>query len=158
MKIRLVCAILFGGVVAIAISSSAGQNPVSAKKTAALLALRSINTAEAQFQQSKGRFGSFEELVASRQFDDANVKGLLSQASGATPVLDLSTTPESAVPGYHMRLLLAASGRAYSILLTDATEQCDAVFGSDERGVIFHGYAFGCDSPKESGAIAGSPR
>src|SRR6185312_7077794 len=136
MKTRLVCAILFSSLVAISISSSAGQNP--AKKTAALLALRSINTAEAQFQQSKGRFGSFEELVASKQFEDANVKDLLSQAATATPVLDLSTTPESAVPGYHMRLLLAASGRAYSILLTDATEQCDAMFVSDERGVIFH--------------------
>jgi hypothetical protein len=148
MKIRLVCSILFSGLVAIAISSSAGQNPVPAKRTAALLALRSINTAEAQFQQSKGRFGSFEELVASKQFDDANVKGLLSQAGNAAPVLDLSRTPDSAVPGYHMHLLLAASGRAYSVLLADATEQCDPVFFSDERGVIFHGSAFGCDSPK----------
>lgn len=148
MKIRLVCALLFSLAAAIAISSSAGQNPVPAKKMAALIAMRSINTAEAQFQQSRGRFGSFEELVASKQFDDANVKGLLSQAGPSAPPLDLSRAPESAVPGYRMHLLVAESGQGYSILLADATEQCDAVLFSDERGVIFHGYALGCDPPK----------
>jgi hypothetical protein len=100
--------------------------------------VRAINTAEARFHQSSGRYGVLKELVSAGAF-----------ASGTDgTAINLNVEPESSVPGYLTHLIVAASGSSYSVMVSDATDPCHTVFFSDERGVIFHGQAFGCESPK----------
>ena len=90
-----------------------GQNnsqvaPQQQKRTRAAAALRTINTAEADFKRSNGRYASFAELVSSGRLSKLNPD---------------AGHEEDVVAGYKMHLVVAGSGASYAIDLRD-TEPC----------------------------------
>jgi hypothetical protein len=115
------------------------------KKVRAVWALRAINTAEMSYRRANGRFGTFNELVTSGEF--ARLKGQWAEPFAKA---DATTAEEDAVPGYKLRIVVAANGTSYSVRLVDA-EACAASFFSDDVGLIFQGQPIGCEAPPAKG-------
>jgi hypothetical protein len=101
------------------------------KKYGAVTLLRVINTAEMEYQTKQKHFGTLSELVESCTLDSAgrrfgNAWSALSYSRKAT---------SEHLPGYTLHFTVDAVGKAYSVSLTDISN--DSSFFKDERGLIY---------------------
>jgi hypothetical protein len=145
-RLALTLSLAAGSILTLASAQGAAQaEQEPPKKVRAVWALRAINTAEMTYQRANGRYGTFRELAASGRF--TALKGPWAEPFAKA---EATTAEEGAVPGYKLRIVVAANGASYSVRLVDA-ESCGASFFSDEAGVIFQGQAMGCEASAAKG-------
>ena len=105
-----------------------------AQKKNAVQLTRVLNTAEAQYQHEKGRYGSFSELANG---------GYLKQTQMTRRIWPTDLNPADAVhpvPGVTCRLTLSSDGKSYQIsVVGDSEPESQWAFFSDERGLIYEG-------------------
>ena len=97
------------------------------RRSDAVAALRTLNTAQMMNRSIAQRFVDFQELVASAAWASMNRSGKLSTVPGT----DL-------LPGFVLHL--TTDGGRYSISLKDKTDPCGFTVYTNDQGVIFAGY------------------
>jgi len=124
-------------------SSAKPSDPDHAKHSLAINLLRAINTAEVNYKMKHGAFLSKDELLANEEFSGK----AMAWAARNDPHLagaHLSNGPEI-LPGWALRLNVAADGQGYDVLLEDTTDKnCGYAAVTDERGVIRQSKAIDC--------------
>jgi hypothetical protein len=136
MKAVLVTFALLAGICATA-QTAAVQPDSSAQKLSAVILLRLINTAEANYHNQKGRYGDFQQLVSA---------DLLKPESSRFPS-ELwrkqfnAANPNEPVPGLHLSLSLSAEGNGYQTAVVAAGHGWG--FYSDQDAVIFEMHPIG---------------
>jgi hypothetical protein len=129
----LMCVLLAGTM------HSAFAQDSSASCTAAQDALvgsfRVMNTAEVRFYEAHSRYANLSELLSSDE-----TRKLSANKSYSTPNKDSVPlgTADDPLPGYVLRVVVAADGKSYSISATKKDAPCRWVgTTTDERGLIF---------------------
>jgi uncharacterized protein involved in copper resistance len=118
-------------------------DPDHAKHSLAVNLLRAINTAEMDYKNKHGVYASKDALLASDEFTG---KGMAWAAKNDPQLANahVSNGPE-VLPGWSLRLNLAADGNGYVVLLEDITDKsCAYAAVTDERGVIRQSKTIGC--------------
>jgi hypothetical protein len=119
------------------------SDPDHARHGLAISMLRTINTLEVTYKMKRGNFLSKDELLASEEFTRWGMSWpakIDPQLAGA----HLSNGPEI-LPGWALRLNIAADGQGYDVLLEDTTDKnCGYAAVTDERGVIRQSKAIDC--------------
>jgi hypothetical protein len=138
----MVLAIVLLGVTAIpAITQNAENAPndaeqITPRRMMAISILRSINTVEIVYQSERGGFGSWEELLTTRNFGAETMKHLARldpQLAGAQ-----FSNGSEILPGWNLRLNVHIDEKGYDLFLEDTTDTNKgyAAF-TDERAVIW---------------------
>jgi hypothetical protein len=149
MKTRhcsLVAALLILGAAAPISSQTTPAQPTDpdhAKHSLAINLLRAINTAEMDYKNKHGVYASKDTLLASEEFTG---RGMTWAAKNEPHLANaqVSIGPE-VLPGWSLRLNLAADGNGYVVLLEDTTDKsCGYAAVTDERGVIRQSKTIGC--------------
>ena len=95
-------------------------------------AFRTINTAEVSYKFKNGRFVDLATLIASPEMKRA-VEQMNSSGNQASFLRS-----DDPIPGYVVRLILAADGKSYSLTATKKDGPCSHYGGTtDDRGVIY---------------------
>lgn len=119
------------------------NDPDHAKHSLAVNLLRAINTAEMDYKNKHGVYASKDALLASSEFTGRDMVW----AAKNDPQLAnarVSNGPE-VLPGWSLRLNLAADGNGYVVLLEDTTDKsCGYAAVTDESGVIRQSKMIGC--------------
>jgi hypothetical protein len=118
-------------------------DPDHAKRSLAVNLLRAINTAEMDYKNKHGVYASKDTLLASEEFTG---RGMAWAAKNDPQLVNahVSNGPEL-LPGWSLRLNLAADGNGYVVLLEDTTDKsCGYAAVTDERGVIRQSKTIGC--------------
>ena len=109
-----------------------GQQQATAKSdcnhnasSAAVNAVRFLNTAEYSYKQRDSKFGELDALKSSEEWKTTAEKFPMLNSSGLAP-------------GYDISLITDAAGTKYSISARALDNRC-ASFFSDEKGLIFQG-------------------
>jgi hypothetical protein len=129
-KISLVLLLISTGAARRADSQSQASSSGD-KRYGAVTLLRVINTAEMEYQTKQRHFGTFAELVESGTLDTAGKR--FGNAWSAL-LFNRKATSEP-LPGYTLHFTVDAVGKAYSVSLTDISN--DSSFFTDERGLIY---------------------
>jgi hypothetical protein len=118
-------------------------DPDHAMHSLAVNLLRAINTAEMDYKNAHGVYAAKDALLASEEFTGRGMAWAVKndpQLANAR----LSNGPE-VLPGWSLRLNLAADGNGYVVLLEDATDKSYGYAAvTDERGVIRQSKTIGC--------------
>jgi hypothetical protein len=118
-------------------------DPDYVKHRLAVNLLRAINTAEMDYKNKHGVYASKDTLLVSEEFTGRG----MAWAAKNDPQLasaHVSIGPE-VLPGWSLRLNLAADGKGYLVLLEDtADKSCGYAAVTDERGVIRQSKTVGC--------------
>lgn len=146
-RASLIAALFILGVAAPLSSQNAPAqttDPDHAKHSLAVNLLRAINTAEMDYRNKHGVYASKDTLLASEEFTGR----VLVWAAKNDPQLvnaHVSNGPE-VLPGWSLRLNLAADGNGYDVLLEDIRDKsCGYAAVTDERGVIRQSKTIGCN-------------
>src|SRR5271168_1250153 len=118
-------------------------DPDHAKRSLAVNLLRAINTAEMDYKNKHGVYASKDALLASEEFTG---RGMAWAAKNDPQLADahVSNGPE-VLPGWSLRLNLAADGNGYDVLLEDIRDKsCGYAAVTDERGVIRQSKTISC--------------
>lgn len=92
-----------------------------------------INTAEAQYKFTNGRYADYRTLLHSGQ-----LKETVGHEFTLSPTnLESETDP---LPGYRLCLLIPQDASSYQLSIREKTTDCGWGFFSDETGVIFEGH------------------
>jgi hypothetical protein len=96
-------------------------------------AFRLINTVEVTFQHENGRFANISEL-----FNSAAMKRVSERMGSTGNQTGSLGSADDPLPGYTLRLIVAADGKSYALTATKKDEPCRGRGGTtDERGVIY---------------------
>lgn len=123
------------------------------KHRVAIRLLRTINTAEVNYQNKNGSYATWQTLLSSqpKYFDDflAEYSQRTFQVGVAVLSVDpfflFAGTPEI-LPGWNLRLNVHSDGKGYDVLLRDLTdEKCGYAALTDESGVIRQSKAIDCE-------------
>jgi hypothetical protein len=98
---------------------------------------RLINTAEAQYKFTNGRYADYSTLLHSGQLKETD--GHEFKISPRN--LESETDP---LPGYRLRLLIPSDASSYQLSIREKTADCGRGLFSDETGVIFEGQPVKC--------------
>lgn len=98
---------------------------------------RLINTAEAQYKFTNGRYADYGTLLHSGQLKETDGH----EFKISTGNLESETDP---LPGYRLRLLIPQDASSYQLSIREKTTDCGWGFFSDETGVIFEGHFIEC--------------
>jgi hypothetical protein len=128
--ICFVLLLIGAGATTLARSQTQGRSSQD-RRSGAVTLLRVINTAEMEQQMKQRHFGTFAELVESGSLDAA---GKRFGNTWSALSFDRKATSEP-LAGYAMHFTLDAAGKAYSVSLTDKSD--DSSFFTDERGLIY---------------------
>ncbi|MGB6874796.1 MAG: hypothetical protein WBD87_02060 [Candidatus Acidiferrales bacterium] len=90
--------------------------------------VRLINTAEAEYRHSHGRYATWDKLVPSGAISEHEKPGTMFQG------LKLSIRPE-VTPGWVLDLVTAVNGQGYELSLHNVSDECGFSFFSDQRGI-----------------------
>jgi hypothetical protein len=114
-----------------------------AKHSLAVNLLRAVNTAEYAYKNNHGSYASRDVLAASKEFTQDGM-GSASRNDPQLTNVQLSHGPKI-LPGWNLRLSLAANGKGYDALLEDTTDKtCRYAAVTDERGLIRQSKAIDC--------------
>jgi hypothetical protein len=97
------------------------------RRSDAVAAMRTLNTAEAMSHASGKRFVNFSELAESQVWATLNRSGKLSGIPGT-----------ELLPGFELQL--TTDGSKYSISLKDKTDPCGFTLYTSDAGIIYTGY------------------
>jgi len=109
-----------------------GQQEATAKSdchnasSAAVNAVRFLNTAEYSDKRKNSKFGELDTLKSSEEWKATAEQFPMLNSSGLAP-------------GYDITLITDATGTKYSISAKALGNRCSASFFSDEKGLIFQG-------------------
>jgi len=118
-------------------------DPDHAKHSLAVNLLRAINTAEMDYKNKHGVYASKDTLLANEEFIG---RGMAWAAKNDPQLADVNVSngPE-VLPGWSLRLNLAADGNGYDVLLEDIRDKsCGYAAVTDERGVIRQSKTISC--------------
>jgi hypothetical protein len=118
-------------------------DPDYVKHRLAVNLLRAINTAEMDYKNKHGVYASKDTLLVSEEFTGRGM-GWAAKNDPQLASAHVSIGPE-VLPGWSLRLNLAADGKGYLVLLEDtADKSCGYAAVTDERGVIRQSKTVGC--------------
>jgi alkylated DNA nucleotide flippase Atl1 len=95
-------------------------------------AFRLINTVEVSFHRVNNRYGNISELMNSPEMKRASER--MGGAGNQTVSLGSSDDP---LPGYTLRLIVAADGKSYAVTASKKSEPCRGWGGATESAVSF---------------------
>ena len=113
------------------------QTESSVEHWEAVFMARLINTAEAQYKFTNGRYADYNTLLHSGQLKETD--GHEFKVSPRN--LESETDP---LPGYRLRLLISTDASSYQLSIREKTADCGSGLLSDETGVIFEGHPVEC--------------
>jgi hypothetical protein len=118
------------------------NSPDNGRHEQAIGLLRAINTAELNYQIKHGVYATWDSLVSNGDFTTSGSQWISQDSQ--YPTLKFSNDSEI-LPGWVLRLNVAADGKAYDLLLQDTTDvKCGYAAITDERGVIRQGKTIDC--------------
>ena len=126
-------------------TAATGEPEVPDARERAVNLLRLINTSEAEYHAQRGRYATWEELLASPELSRVeHDTGLSYHLAGSVPA------PSGEVlPGYLLRFLTATDGASYMLSLQEtADHQCRFSLYTNERTLILEARVIGCPCSK----------
>jgi hypothetical protein len=133
-----VCGLLMGYIALGIFTHGQEQNrttpgPEIQEKRKAVNFIRSVNTAEVRYRdKNNGSFADWDVISTSDEFKKSTNP---QDSSDSTDIL----------PGWHVRLMLAADKKSYVVVLTSKSDEtCADAFVSDEGGLIRVARGMGC--------------
>ena len=138
----------FATVLAIVVVAARAQNPQAPNqeqidRQRAVDFVRAINTAEYQFRNEQGRFGSWNEISQRVWKISAKRRAENPEAFAATPDEQAGAEPHSS----NLEVIASADGMKYSVALTDSdtrTQGCGFSLFSDQSGLVYQGTVIDC--------------
>jgi len=104
---------------------------------------RAINNAEQNYKSKNEKYADWETLTGNGDFTETGTKW--APAGFPTVAHALYSRGVEIVPGWKLRLNVSHEGRAYDLILEDATDpKCRYAAISDEHGVIRQSKAIDC--------------
>lgn len=130
----LACIVLMVAASTIASAQSAGTCPPPGDARQPVVeAFRVINTVEVGFRHANGRFADISELMNSPEMKRVAER----RAARGNQPFPLGS-PDDPLPGYTLRLIVAADAKSYALTATKKDEPCKLLGATtDERGVIY---------------------
>jgi hypothetical protein len=112
-------------------SSPQNKTESSVQNWEAGMMARLINSAEAQYRFTNGRYASYSTLLRSGQLKETS-------STRFTVVPGDLQSEADPLPGYEVRLLVSPDGGAYQLSILDK-KACGTDLFTDESGVVFEG-------------------
>jgi len=98
-----------------------------------VMTFRAMNTAQTRLYRTTNHYASLPELLSSPELKKVSAD---MASMGNEPVTFGSSNDP--LPGYNLRLLVAADGKSYSLVATKKDGECRHVGATtDERGLIY---------------------